>query len=341
MADGLVPLLTGATRDADEYLWTLIGLRWAREATGATVDAELFKKGFAPFERALKQYWYKFKRRKSGGINVVKELCEEAKPNLDRLILADQRVTGLLGNYIVSLRGMGLVKNDSLSAIDDAADRLLLDISFAPTRSWASSWTDLERSFDAIELKPARHRLGRQLFGGTSIEMANAACAALARPMATSWAHSARNKLDSEQRRLALATDPVLALQNAALDAFGRLIRGEKALPKLVRSELRALATSASDAHPFPSSWPAGTPLRDAIHDAMSSLAHGREAAATLLNLHVTVTREVRQAEPWLLHLGEIPAGFQDWQPGASGADFRFGNLRRLLRQTKWRPHAD
>ena len=36
MADKLVPLLTGATRDADEYLWTLIGLRWAHETTGSS-----------------------------------------------------------------------------------------------------------------------------------------------------------------------------------------------------------------------------------------------------------------------------------------------------------------
>lgn len=47
MADKLVPLLTGATRDADEYLWTLIGLRWARETTGSSIDATLFSKGFA------------------------------------------------------------------------------------------------------------------------------------------------------------------------------------------------------------------------------------------------------------------------------------------------------
>ncbi len=63
MADELVPLLTGATRDADEYLWTLIGLRWAHESTGSSVDATIFNQGFAPFERALKQYWYKSGKR--------------------------------------------------------------------------------------------------------------------------------------------------------------------------------------------------------------------------------------------------------------------------------------
>ncbi len=340
MGDGLVPLLTGATRDADEYLWTLIGLRWARVTTGASVDEVLFKKGFAPFERALKQYWYKFQRRKSGGIKVVKELCEETKPNLDRHILVDQRITGLLGNYIVSLRGMGLVKKDTLSICEDAADSLLLDIRFEPPRSWASSWPNLGRSFRAVDLKPARLRLGRRLFGGRSMEMANAARAALAHPKATTWGNAARKELNNEQRRLADATNPVIALQNAALDAFGRLIHGDRALSKPVRRELRSLATAARDVDPFPSSWPAGTHLRDAIHEAMSSLARGNDPATTLLKLHVKVTREVRQTEPWLLHLGEIPAGYQDWQARTSGADFRFGNLRTLLRQTHWRPHA-
>ena len=62
MADKLVPLLTGATRDADEYLWTLIGLRWAQEATGSSIETVIFNDGFALFERALKQYWYKFQQ---------------------------------------------------------------------------------------------------------------------------------------------------------------------------------------------------------------------------------------------------------------------------------------
>jgi hypothetical protein len=340
MADKLVPLLTGATRDADEYLWTLIGLRWAREATGSSIDATLFSKGFAPFERALKQYWYKFRGRTSGGINVVKKVCEEAQPDVARPILVDQRATGLLGNYIVSLRGMRLVQKDSLRVIDAAADRLLLDIRFAPPRSWTSCWSVLNQAFDGIELKAARQRLGGRLFGGESQEMSRAARAALARPKAAVWARTGRLELDSEQARLADATTAVVRLEAAALDAFGELLRGEKVLPASTRRSLRSLAAAARDADPFPLSWPAGSPLRSAIHEALSSLARGRNPAVTLLRLHVAVTREVRQTEPWLLYLGEIPAGFQRWRPGTGVPDFRFGNLRTLVRQTRWRPHA-
>jgi hypothetical protein len=340
MADKLVPLLTGATRDADEYLWTLIGLRWARAATGSSVDATIFGKGFAPFERALKQYWYKFRGRTSGGINVVKKVCEEARPDVARPILVDQRATGLLGNYIVSLRGMRLVQQDSLHVLDDSADRLLLDTMFAPPRSWASSWSALNQAFGGIELTSARQRLGGRLFGDGSQEMSRAARAVLARPKAEAWARTGRRELDGEQARLANATTTVVKLEAAALDAFGELLRGGKVLPASTRRSLRSLAAAARDSDPFPSSWPAGSPLRSAVHDAMSSLACGRDPAATLLRLHVVVTRDVRQTEPWLLHLGEIPAGFQRWRPGTGVPDFRFRNLRALVRQTRWRIHA-
>ena len=164
MADTLVPLLTDATQDADEYLWTLVGLRWARESTGSSVDATIFNQGFARFERALKQYWYRFERRRSGGITVVEKLCKGSQPELGRPILVDQRATGLLGNYIVSLRGMGLFQTDSLLVIEDAADRLLMDVNFSPPRSWTSSWGNLKKAFSGIDFKASRRRLGVRLF---------------------------------------------------------------------------------------------------------------------------------------------------------------------------------
>jgi len=339
MSDKLVPLLTGATQDADEYLWTLLGLRWAHETTNSSVDATLFGKGFAPFERALKQYWYKFRGRKSGGINVVRKLCEEARPDVDRPILVDQRATGLLGNYIVSLRGMGFVQKDSLRLHDDAVDRLLLDIRFDPKRSWTSSWSALNQSFNGIELKSARQRLGGRLFGGESQEMIRAAKAVLARAKASAWAQTARRELDREQARLANATTAVVRLEKAALDAFGELLRGEKTFPAPARRSLRSLAVAVRNADPFPSSWPTGSPLRSAIHDALSSLGRGREPALTLLRLHKAVM-QVRQTEPWLFQIGGTPAGFEMWRPGIGEPDFRFRNLRTLVRQTKWRPHA-
>jgi hypothetical protein len=234
---------------------------------------------------------------------------------------------------------MGLVQKESLRVVEDAADRLLVDIKFAPPRSWNSSWVALNRAFSGIELNSARRRLGGRLFAGGSPEMTRAARSVLTRPDATCWTRVGQLDLDSEQARLAEATTALIRLETAALEAFGGLLRGEKALPRSTRKALRSLAAATRDADPFPSSWDGSNPLRSAIRDALSSLVRGRDPAATLLRLHITVTREVRQTEPWLLHLGDIPAGIQ-LRPRAGVPDFRFGNLRTLLRQTRWRPHA-
>ena len=340
MADALVPLLTGATRDADEYLWTLIGLRWSRKSTGSSVDATIFNKGFAPFERALKQYWYKFEGKPSGGITVVKTLCEGGKPELKRPILVDQRATGLLGNYIVSLRGMGLVQANSLLVVEDVADRLLTDINFSPHRSWASSWSDLKRAFCNIDFQAARGRLGNRLFGGSHDEMTRAARAILAYPKAQAWRQVPRRYLGKEQARLVEAAKPLVSLETIALSAFGEIIRGEKILSASIRRDLRSLASTLRDIDPFPSHWSPENPLRSAISDALSSLAQGREPTNVLVRLHVTVRRDVRKTEPWIRHLGHKPLGFQQWQPSQSEPDFRFKNLHRLRRQTRWRGHA-
>jgi len=341
MADSLVPLLTGATRDADEYLWTLIGLRWSHISTGSSVDATIFNKGFASFERALKQYWYKFERRDGiGGINVVKKLCEGHKPELRRPILVDQRATGLLGNYIVSLRGMGLVQRNSLLVVGEAADRLLMNVDFSPHRSWDSSWGDLKKAFSNVEIREARGRLGAQLFARSHDKMTRAGRAILAQPTARCWRQIPRRYLDKEQARLVDATKPLVNLEAIARSGFAKIISGEKVLSGSVCRDLRSLATTLRNIDPFPSSWSVDNPLRVAISDALLSLAHGKEPANVLVRLHVTVTRDVRQTEPWVIHLGHKPMRFQRWKPDQPEPDFRFKNLFRLRRQTRWRRHA-
>jgi len=107
-----------------------------------------------------------------------------------------------------------------------------------------------------------------------------------------------------------------------------------------MKNALRRRAAAARDADPFPSAWSESHRLRKVIHDAFSLFARGTNPAEALLHLHIEVTRDVRHTEPWLLHLGEIPAGFQQWHPSVGMPDFRFGNLRALVRQTQWRPNA-
>lgn len=338
MADQLVPLLSGATRDADEYLWTLIGLRWAQEETRSAVDATIFNQGFAIFERALKQYWYRSLGRRSAGINVVKEICGEGQPDAKRKILINQRATGLLGSYIVSLRGMNLVQSNSLRVVEESVDTLLAGIRFSPPRGWLSSWDGLEGAFCCIELRGARRRLGKQLFEKTRPEMNRAARSVRSRPDAESWARLGRTALDGEQSRLAKATEAVVRFEAAALDAFSCMLRGERILGRSAENALRSRAAAARDANPFPSGWNGSNRIGSAIGDALSSLAAGDASAGALLRLHLRVTRDARHNEPWLQHLGDMPNGFARWRPWSGLRDFRFGNLRTLVRQTEWRP---
>jgi hypothetical protein len=343
ISDKLVPLLTGATRDADEYLWTIVGLRWAHKKTGSSVDATLFNQGFALFERALKQYWYKWKKRKSSGIEVVEKLCDEPQPNVRRPILVNQRGTGLLGSYIVSLRNMGLVHKSSLRLVEDEADRLISDVGLLPRQNYASSWVTLRNAFSAIDFKEARSRLGLRLFGRihqNNQAMTLAACAALAKPASRSWDTVATKLLGMEQARLAKITRPLVRLEAAALEAFAELLRGKTALGSFETKNICALAANVYKSDPFPSSWSRDNRLRLAISNALSLLASGKDPAAALMDLHTAVTRDIRHKTPWLRHLGDIPPEFQKWRPGSDIPDFRFANLRTLLKQTRWKPHA-
>jgi hypothetical protein len=341
MADALVPLLTGATRDADEYIWTVVGLRWARKETKSSIDATIYNKGFALFERALKQYLCRFCGWKGSGINVVKELCKGPKPNVGRPILLNERSTGLLGSYIVSLRGMGLVQKNSLHVVEDASERLLADMHFS-ARNWTSSWNNLEDAFsnNRIDFTEARQRLGGRLFSGEDQSMRRSASAIRKQPKAVSWVQVAQHLSDKEQFRIAKATKAVIQLEKVALEAFGNVLHGEKTLSVSLQKKLCYLAVAAQKADPFPSSWAKRSPLREAISIALSSLAGDSNSnpAAALLRLHKSVTHDIRKNEPWISDLGDIPAVFEKWKPSGGTPDFRFGNLRKLVVQTKWRP---
>ena len=95
MSDCLVPHITGATRHADDYVWILVGLRWAEQRASTAVDADIWEE-FRKFERALKQYWHQFTtRRDYQGTRVVERLCKDARPNVNERILENERATGV------------------------------------------------------------------------------------------------------------------------------------------------------------------------------------------------------------------------------------------------------
>lgn len=347
MADILVPLLTNATRHVDDYIWTLIGLKWACENTGSSIDKTIFndqKYGFAIFERALKQYWYKKRHKIRGlGIKRIKEICKGAKPDVFRPILVDQRATGLLGSYIVSLRGMGLVENNSLCINDDIANQLLGDATFRTKPGWLSSWDDLIETFNKTymisDFRAARKRLGVKMFGENQA-MGKAASSVLKAQGATSWVSVYRRALDEEQSRLAAATKPVIQFEKTALDHFNKILQGQWKHSLSENNTLRLLANSFLRVEPYPISWHADNPLRIAISNAVSSIAKGENPAEKILSLHMTVMRKVRHNDPWISRLGERPAEFQSWHPGSSERDFRFVNLKNIIKNTGWKLHA-
>jgi hypothetical protein len=340
MADVLLPWLTGGTRDSDEYLWTLIGLRWAQESTGSLVDAAIFNRGFAPFERALKQYWCKKGRSFSGGVVVIKKICQEnEKPDIQRPILQDQRGAGLLGAYITSLRAMELVKPGSLRVNEAEADSLLGDIRFKPKNGWTSSWSALNEAFAKFDLKPARKQLGARLFSGANAAMRCAAESAQCKPQAEDWTEVDMSKLPPQSARVARATKAIATLEKTALQAFRQLLHGNVKLSRKTLGDLQAHAPGA-EMSPLPLAWPSNNPMRRALEEAFHSFASRSDPANTLLKLHLTVTREIRRTEPWISELGERAQEFEEWQPNAQPPDFRFCNLRNLLRQTRWRPNA-
>jgi hypothetical protein len=81
--------------------------------------------------------------------------------------------------------------------------------------------------------------------------------------------------------------------------------------------------------------WPDAPPLARLLRQQFGNLAAGKGSATGLIAWHVEVAA-LRGTEPWLREPGEH-SGFE--LPTQRGTpDFRFGNLKTLLGETKWRP---
>src|SRR2546427_12187300 len=118
--------------------------------------------------------------------------------------------------------------------------------------------------------------------------MSRAARATLDRS-AVAWGEVERRRRDSEQARLAEATARFVRPETATLDAFTKVLRGEKTLSTSTRGTLRSLAEVARDVGPLPSKWANNNPIRVSLSDALSSLAHGWDSATSILQLHIAV----------------------------------------------------
>lgn len=338
MADELAPYLTGGTRSANDYLWTTLGLQWAQATTDSVIDQEIFDEGFRVFESLLKQHWYRHTHLKSfAGVDVVKQLQQGDAPDSQRAILLNQRTTGMLGAYVVSLRSIGVVSQGSLRLIDEAAIRLLGSVKLRRGRDWHRSWDRLHQELSLISLSRPKKNLGEMLFAPNGRPAMFAAASALKNtPSASCWGDLPAKSLCTSQARIAAATGHLAKFEEQALLCFSQLLAGESDLrefkPGLKKS---ALAVLRHD--PFPDAWPPEFPLRAAMSKAWHALADDRDSAETLFELHRDVVCKHRQKPAWLTRLGSPSEEREDWQPNSTERDFRFHNLRTLVHETRWK----
>lgn len=334
MSDCLVPHLTGGTKYTDDYLWVLVGLRWARGGSVARVDADVWEE-FRKFERALKQYWQKFtKRRDYMGKRAVKKLCEYDRPNVNQRILTDERTTGLLGTYITSLRAIGLVEKSL--APTKVGDQLIRGVGFMAHPRTFTSWSALRDGYATTEreVRGCRKALGNHLFRDD--HMRCAASAMLKCPSALSWSGLTAH-LSTAQRRVATACAAVLNVEEAMVSAFSELMTGRPSLTAAQRAQVQDASARVRDRHPIPDAW-SNQPIAKALDGAWSACIDGRRIEQKLINLHVEVVHSVRGNEPWITVPGK--ESLIKFRPAFTGRDFRLRNLRRLVNETKWNSDA-
>jgi len=346
MSNVLVPYLTGATRHAEHYVAVLVGLRWAKIRATNPIDREIWPR-FARFERGLKQYWHRhpsgrLARNRYLGKRRIKEICDGPRPDVDAPILQDQRAIGLLANYIESLRAIGLVRSGQLLIEDSAVSELLGDPRFEWAGTSPGRWDGLERTFKMVDTPTAWPRLGRRLFDSDGladgrVRMYAAARAVVAQPGARAWTPLARSRhLLAPQQAIAAGTAVTTELEERLREQFAVLLRGAApARGALTSTRVRALATALLGRCVIDNAWPAEPALAGVLRRQLESLAAGQGSPQGLLLWHEEVVR-TRGAEPWIRELGERSS--LELPPQRVEPDFRFGNLRTLLAETKWRP---
>lgn len=333
MADVLAPCLTGGTSHADDFLWVLVGLRWARDAQGAVVDVDVSQQ-FFKFERGLKQYWQKYtKRRGYLGTRAVVELCRLGRPDVTVPILTDERASGLLGTYVASLRTIGLIEKSSLAPTSKGGD-LIRGVSFDATARTFTSWKGLLAGYQYAEgeVQARRQGLGRALFADDSMHRVGAAVRA--QPTARSWRTLAA-RLSAEQQHIAAACDNVLAAEEAMVGGFALLLEGSPKLPPQHRAQIKSTCTALGRRRPLPRVW-SSQPIAQALDAAWQACRRAGRIEKSLVELHRRVVHEVRGNDPWITMLGDEAQLDFRFQP--SGRDFRLANLQRLVKETRWQP---
>jgi hypothetical protein len=166
--------------------------------------------------------------------------------------------------------------------------------------------------------------------------MRRAASAALSCQTAQSWNGLAAH-LNGEQRRIASACAAVIDTETAMVDAFVELMSGRTKLTAAETADVRNTCIRVRARKPIPVAK-SNQPTAKALNGTWTACVNGRGIEKRLVDLHVDVARSIRGNEPWITELGQ--KSLIDYRLGTTERDFRMGNLRRLVKETNWRPDA-
>ena len=337
-ANVLLPCISGRTREADEYLWTLIGLREGGEDgySGGRTDADIWQ-SFSRFEKALKMYWYASGRRSFTGINAVREQDRQGREDLDFQLLSNQRALGLLGAYVRSLREAGLVENGSLK-VSSPGKGLVSRMDFQwcgeLTQRWASRFERATQQMLTPAGKEMGVALGQKLF--CPQEMCGAAKAIRLLGATPKWPAAAGDLRDWPAKQVvAKAGAHLIRLLVASTRAFWTIIQSPNAkIQPMPTKQLRQIdwLSAIYDSRPLIDHW------KEFLTAAGRSSTAAKHA---LVELHLRTWQDRDHGEPWIFYRNgrlRVRPDIRFKTPSRdAGWDLRWSVCHRLVRQTHWR----
>lgn len=334
-ADVLLPYVSGRTRRAEDYLWVLVGLRWA--GPSSATDFSIWE-GFERFEKALKLSWFHEGRRTAGftGVEAVRDHYDEGRTDLEFKLVSNQRAQGLLGAYLRSLRDARLVETRSLR-LSNTGRALIDGIDFS-WRGEVSSYGWLANAFrrarDGFSSGVFRD-LGRSLFDPEAMRDAAAAIRSLGASPA--WQRAAKMlKASTARSQVAAVGDDLARFCKRATGAFWSTLEAPDR--KIGRIDTGRLWTGAWRAAVFRSNGMA--PLRGPFELFLSAVA--RRPRPALIQLHETVWDRRGHKVPWIRAVsGKIqvrPDIALKTPPLEAEWDLRWSVVDELVRRTDWKP---
>lgn len=335
-ASVLLPMVTGRTRAAEDYLWVVIGLHAASKV--ARTDAEVWA-FFERFEKALKVYWSESGQRQNGfsGIRAVKRAVESRVRHFDFKLLSNQRSLGILGVYLSSLRGAGLAAPASLRLTErgrELAARVRANWGADFTGKWRHQFRRATETLKGPIGKQMLKDLGHLLFDDERMR----SCAISIKKLGKKahWRKAAKSLPHPPQRAIATAGPSLNELFKVASRVFWSLIGNPDAqIKRLSIGPLRqggwleAILGKDAGSHPL-----ATFIERVAVG--------GRSARRALIELHEATWHRRGHRDLWIWQQGDQVRVRQDVRFKTPPADreweMNWHTCYSLIKQTHWNP---